>query len=220
MKLFSKNTIQTVLGGAMALSFALVAVLPSNASAALLTRQLQFGMSGSDVSDLQTFLAIDRTIYPQGLVTGYFGYLTKAAVSNFQVRNGISAVGRVGPQTLPVINSQMGGGPFVGSDRRAATISSVGLSTSASSATFTWNTDENTSAILYYSASPLALAEGGAASSVSISGTSVVSNLDLRGTHSVTINNLQSNTRYYYAILVKDMNGNETITWPSAFSTN
>src|SRR3989338_7152445 len=77
------------------------------APAATLNRQLQVGMSGSDVSALQTFLAADVTLYPQGLVTGYFGNLTKAAVSNFQSRNGISPVGRVGPVTLAVLNAQM-----------------------------------------------------------------------------------------------------------------
>jgi len=68
--------------------------LAFTANAATLTRQLELGMRGDDVSSLQTFLAQDVTIYPQGLVTGYFGSLTKSAVSNFQARNGISTVGR------------------------------------------------------------------------------------------------------------------------------
>ena len=44
---------------------------PFLASADALYRQLSIGMSGSDVSSLQTFLATDSTIYPQGLVTGH-----------------------------------------------------------------------------------------------------------------------------------------------------
>lgn len=79
------------------------------ANAEALNRQLDFGMSGPDVSTLQAFLAQDKTLYPQGLITGYFGFLTKAAVSNFQSRNGLPAVGRVGPMTLPVINQKMTG---------------------------------------------------------------------------------------------------------------
>ena len=63
------------------LSFAMIA------SAATLTRQLEVGSRGQDVSDLQAFLAKDSTIYPQGLVTGYFGSMTQTAVSNFQTRN-------------------------------------------------------------------------------------------------------------------------------------
>src|SRR6185436_11962914 len=85
-------------------SLAMVA-LPLVASAATLDRQLEFGMSGSDVSTLQTFLALDTSIYPQGLVTGYFGPLTRAAVINFQAKNGIATVGRVGPITLVALNS-------------------------------------------------------------------------------------------------------------------
>ncbi|MES3006013.1 MAG: peptidoglycan-binding protein [Patescibacteria group bacterium] len=221
MKLLSNKMARAVFGGVMAFSFVLGAVfLPSSASAALLTRQLQFGMSGSDVSDLQVFLAADRTIYPQGLVTGYFGSLTRAAVMNFQVRNGISPVGRVGPQTLAVINAQMGTGAVVGTDRRAPAIGPVGITTASSAATFVWNTDENSSAVLYYSTNPMMLVEGSVVSGVAISGTSVIANLDLRSLHSVTLTGLQSNTRYYYVVLVKDASGNESITWPALFQTN
>src|SRR6185436_15994829 len=84
--------------------------VPSVSFADTLNRELQKGMSGSDVSALQTFLAQDNTIYPQGLVTGYFGPLTFSAVSNFQSRNGIATVGRVGPITLAEINRQMASG--------------------------------------------------------------------------------------------------------------
>src|SRR3989338_5621656 len=130
-------------------------VMQLMASAATLYRQLELGMSGSDVRDLQTFLAQDVTIYPQGLVTGYFGSLTKSAVSNFQVRNGIANVGRVGPITMAVINTQMGGGNVVGFDRFAPVISSLNLSTTNTTVVLNWNTSENASAIVYYSTSPI-----------------------------------------------------------------
>src|SRR4051812_19343034 len=102
----SKRLVLGVLGIMTALMFGLAL----HASAATLTRQLQLGMSGQDVSALQSFLALDSSVYPQGLITGYFGPLTKAAVIRFQTKNGISAVGRVGPITMNAINSQMGGG--------------------------------------------------------------------------------------------------------------
>lgn len=86
----------------------LLFISSSVAYASLLYRELQLGMSGSDVSSLQTFLAKDKTIYPKGQVTGYFGTATKSAVINFQKKNGISAIGRVGPATLKVLNKQMG----------------------------------------------------------------------------------------------------------------
>lgn len=133
------------------LMFSLMFSLAITAHAATLTRQLQVGMNGQDVSDLQTFLATDSTIYPQGLVTGHFGFLTKAAVSNFQVRNGIDSVGRVGPITLVAINNKMNG------DTLAPSIYSLNLSVSNTTATLNWNTSENAAAIVYYSTSPLSM---------------------------------------------------------------
>ena len=69
-----------------------------------LTRQLQEGMQGEDVESLQELLATDPEVYPEGLVTGYFGPLTKAAVKRFQKKAGIEQAGRVGPQTLVRVN--------------------------------------------------------------------------------------------------------------------
>ncbi len=65
-----------------------------------LIRQLQQGMNGDDVRLLQILLAADAEIYPDGLVTGYYGRLTSEAVKRFQRKFGLSQVGRVGPQTL------------------------------------------------------------------------------------------------------------------------
>jgi len=87
----------------------LFAGIPVITHADMLDRQLGIGMSGADVSSLQMFLARDSSIYPEGLVTGYFGPLTEAAVSNFQNHNGIDPIGRVGPVTLPVLNFRITG---------------------------------------------------------------------------------------------------------------
>lgn len=196
-----------------------IAVLPSITRADTLYRQLQLGMSGGDVSTLQTFLAKDTSIYPQGLVTGYFGSLTKSGVVNFQVRNGISPVGRVGPQTLAVINSQMGG-LVTGNDQRSPTISGVNLNVSASTATVAWNTDENSSGLLYYSTSPLSLSEGSETAAITVYGTSVIANINLQSMHSTTVTGLQANTTYYYLVYSRDNAGNESISWPSTFRTS
>ncbi len=195
-------------------------VLPAITLADTLTRELQVGSTGSDVSSLQTFLAADPSIYPQGLVTGYFGYLTKAAVTNFQARNGIATVGRVGPITMAAINAQMGSGSVVGYDRQAPTIGQVGVSVSASSATLAWNTNENSSSLLYYSTAPVGFMEAGSNSSITVSGTSVVSNLNQSTAHGVTLSGLTANTTYNYVVYVKDASGNESVTWPSSFKTN
>ena len=194
--------------------------LAYTASAATLYRQLELGMRGDDVSSLQTFLALDSTIYPQGLVTGYFGFLTKAAVSNFQIRNGISNVGRVGPITMAAINAQMNGGNTVGFDRYAPSISLLSLSTTNTGAVLNWNTSENSSAIIYYSTSPLSMIEASPTSSVTIGGSSFLVHTDLRSVHSASLTGLQPNTTYHYVVYVKDGSGNESITWPSTFRTN
>lgn len=67
-------------------------------------RQLDRGDEGEDVETLQEILATDPSVYPEGLVTGYFGPLTERAVQKFQGKFGISQVGRVGPQTMEHIN--------------------------------------------------------------------------------------------------------------------
>jgi len=85
--------------------------LPSQAApVASIARDLSLGAKGDDVAQLQAFLASDKSIYPEGRVTGYFGSLTQAAVRRFQAKYGISQVGRVGPQTRAKINSMLGGG--------------------------------------------------------------------------------------------------------------
>jgi len=62
-----------------------------------LTRSLSYGMTEPSIADLQTFLGV-RT-------TGYFGPLTKAAVIEWQVQNGVissafsDGAGIVGPKT-------------------------------------------------------------------------------------------------------------------------
>ncbi|PJE64564.1 MAG: hypothetical protein COU90_01855 [Candidatus Ryanbacteria bacterium CG10_big_fil_rev_8_21_14_0_10_43_42] len=72
------------------------------------TRELQLGDENNDVLQLQTFLAGDASLYPEGIVSGYYGSLTQAAVRRFQAKYGISQVGRVGPQTMAKLNEVMG----------------------------------------------------------------------------------------------------------------
>jgi len=49
-----------------------------------LSTDLKYGMKGDAVKTLQEGLKQDPSVYPEGLVTGYFGPLTKAAVIRFQ----------------------------------------------------------------------------------------------------------------------------------------
>ncbi|MBI2030983.1 peptidoglycan-binding protein [Candidatus Kaiserbacteria bacterium] len=79
-----------------------------------LSRALGMGASGNDVSSLQQFLAQDPSVYPDKLVTGYFGALTQAAVQRWQFKYGIvssgtpdsNGFGVVGPRTKAAIMAQ------------------------------------------------------------------------------------------------------------------
>lgn len=66
---------------------------------------LQVGSTGPDVIALQTALQIDGEFPLNIKPTGYYGNVTKAAVTQFQKRYGIDQVGVVGPRTLAELNS-------------------------------------------------------------------------------------------------------------------
>lgn len=76
-------------------------------------RSLSFGMSGSDVSALQTFLAKDSSIYPERAISGYYDEATTRAVQRYQYREDIvrsgspltTGYGTVGPYTRSYIQS-------------------------------------------------------------------------------------------------------------------
>lgn len=72
-----------------------------------LTRRLATGTQGEDVRALQILLALDQEVYPEGMITGFFGPLTAKAVMKFQKKNGIEQVGFVGPKTLKKLNEKL-----------------------------------------------------------------------------------------------------------------
>jgi murein L,D-transpeptidase YcbB/YkuD len=61
---------------------------------------LRLGDRGTGVSALQTVLKTDASLYPSGLVTGYFGPLTEAAVKAFQTRHNLAVTGTVDASTF------------------------------------------------------------------------------------------------------------------------
>lgn len=218
---FSKTSARLLFVTGLAAIAVIAVSAPSFVKADALNRQLQMTMSGSDVSALQTFLAQDPTLYPQGLVTNYFGFLTKSAVSNFQARNNISAVGRVGPITLPVLNAQMAGSMYHSGGNEvtnAPIISNVNVNASGNAATISWNTNEAARGIVYYSTNPLTTY--GYNNSVNVSGSTASTDATFKFSQSVSFSGLQPNTTYYYLIYATDQTGGVSVTWPTTFHTN
>ena len=76
-------------------------------------RPLALGLRHADVSNLQKALKTDLSVYPEGLVTGYFGSMTLKAVQKFQEKYGIASpgvpgYGNVGPATRAKLNALYG----------------------------------------------------------------------------------------------------------------
>lgn len=91
-----------------------------NTCGPLLTIGLRAGASNTvEVKKLQTFLAKDPAVYPQGIISGYFGPLTTAAVKRFQEKYAAdilaplglkSGTGFAGPSTMKKLNTLACGG--------------------------------------------------------------------------------------------------------------
>jgi peptidoglycan hydrolase-like protein with peptidoglycan-binding domain len=83
-----------------------------SSSCPLIGRTLNIGATGDDVTRLQQFLARDPSVYPEALVTGYYGSLTRAAVERWQAKYNIvssgtpetTGYGQVGPRTAAAIS--------------------------------------------------------------------------------------------------------------------
>ena len=56
-------------------------------------RTLLLGMEGEDVTLLQTYLARDRFVYPEGRIIGTFDITTQLAVQRFQIKYNIVQAG-------------------------------------------------------------------------------------------------------------------------------
>jgi peptidoglycan hydrolase-like protein with peptidoglycan-binding domain len=196
--------------------------------------QLDLYESNNDVTNLQTFFKDNSSVYPEGLVTGYFGGLTRSAVQRFQTQYGIvssgsaatTGYGRVGPSTLASINDTInhGGWPNMSSsDASGPSIYSVNQSVTNNSATFGWYTNENATAKIAYNTSPLIINEGdiNSVGFGAINGYNVTNDNIARTSQQVTLSGLQPNTTYYYMIISTDASGNISVVGPNnTFRTN
>ncbi|MDP3955797.1 MAG: peptidoglycan-binding protein [bacterium] len=200
---------------------------------AAITSQLDLGDRGTEVTELQTYLSTDANIYPSKLVTGYFGQLTKAGVERFQTAQGIvsngtpatTGYGRVGPKTQAAINAKLAGSGNTSGDVYAPTFRSINVTTDNDGASITWTASEASFGKVYYSTSPIRISNtfdstGVFSGEPVVNGTLAQYDGLARATHTVNINNLASNTTYYYLIVIFDSMKNVNITSPNYFRIN
>jgi peptidoglycan hydrolase-like protein with peptidoglycan-binding domain len=194
---------------------------------ASITSSLDIGSKGASVTELQTYLTNSTNFYPSGLITGYYGPLTEAAVEKFQTAQGIvssgsaatTGYGRVGPTTMARLNSLMGSGSTVSMDT-SPSLSATSVQYGSTNATLSWTTNEPTQGQVYYSNLPLVFNEAsGPRQQPYVSGANSTDNGGLTN-HSITIQNLQPNTTYYFLTRAVDSVGNMSMNWPSSFRTN
>lgn len=190
-------------------------MIPFLTSAAI-TTTLDIGSRGAGVTELQTFLARDTAIYPEGLVTGYYGTLTANAVKRYQCTYAIvctgdtvtTGYGRVGPATRASINAQLGGETPAG-DVSAPIMLNETIATTSTTATISWTTGENArSRVMYGTSWPFlyAIAPSAADSTVDRSTT-------------VVISGLSPNATYFYVRESVDTSGNVMWTTAKTFRT-
>ncbi len=93
--------------------------MPNGGTCSKLSKGLSRGSTdqktGGDVSRLQSFLSKDKSVYPGGWVTGYFGDSTEKAVQRWQAQKNIvssgdaqsTGYGNIGPRTRGEMDREM-----------------------------------------------------------------------------------------------------------------
>jgi len=69
---------------------------------------LKEGMTDEDIKEIQELLATDPSIYPEGLVTGYYGNLTKNALKRFQNKHSLTETGVIDDETRDLLEEYLG----------------------------------------------------------------------------------------------------------------
>lgn len=144
---------------------------------------LEKGMRNDDVMTLQSLLAKDMQIYPEGYVTGYYGTLTSAAVERFK--------NKYNEPTLTVES--------VGTPR----ISAIAATSTDTTMTIVWKTDVPTTAKIWWGApgplDPILMTP--------------ISTMTLSKDHSARFaGTMYASTTYAFIISATDENGNTSMT--------
>lgn len=193
-------------GCTVAILSALFAAAPAFALNEL-TATVGPGASGGNVTSLQMFLATDATVYPEGIVSGFYGPLTVAAVQRFQCKRGIvcsgsaetNGYGRVGPRTLAEVHASIAAGVGGASkDEFAPTISAGTIATTSNSVMLNWTTNEPArSRVMYGTSYPYLYA---------IAPSFVDATFDTNA--NVVLTGLAPRANYYFVRESVDANGN------------
>ncbi len=196
-------------------------------------KNLKVGMSGDDIKTLQEFLATDHDVYPEGLITGYFGKLTEKAVKKLQKKLCLEEVGSIGPKTMWRINEllQEGAGhsdkipqglltaPGIQkklcatstSATTTLTITNVtAIGTGATKTQIRWFTNALANSRVWY---------GTATPVVTATPTASVSSSDYVFNHVIKLSGLATSTTYYYIVASTDKSGNATTSAEKLFKT-
>jgi len=92
-----------------------ITALSARTEAALaLSQDLALGDRGTEVELLQRILASDPELYPEGLVTGFFGPLTHAALKRFEMRYELDGDGELDVRARAVVNDLLEQGNAAG----------------------------------------------------------------------------------------------------------
>lgn len=187
------------------------------------TKNLSRGDQNDDVRKLQEFFKKDPAIYPEGLVTSFFGELTEKAVQRFQKKEGIvnsgsgatTGFGHVGPKTRARLN-ELSAAPTISSvftippgiDTRKPSISRVRVSNIRdASATVRWTTDEVADSFVNYK------------KSTPVDGGISLSSERLTTSHRLGLKDLESDKAYYFNVVSADSSGNISTSTGHSFTT-
>jgi peptidoglycan hydrolase-like protein with peptidoglycan-binding domain len=151
---------------------------------------LEKGTQGDDVKTLQTLLAKDIEVYPEGFVTGYYGTLTRTAVARFQNKHPKSEL-RVESLTAP-------------------RISDISATTTRTTMTVAWKTNVPTSAKIWW----------GSPGPLDAERMTPIRSSALSENHSAVFSGgIFASTTYAFIIAVSDKDGNTSTTTEQFYVT-
>ena len=207
-------------------------------TAPIFTKSLRKGLKDVETENLQAFLKEFPDIYPEGLITGYYGELTERAVRKFQKKHGEDDDGIIGPKTRKLLNWRIqelltqGAGnsgkippgllhapgiwkkiatstpPVL--DTTPPVISDINAtSITATTTSIIWTTSEVANSLISYATSSPITPEN----KTDVSDSNYVTN------HDIDLMNLTASTTYYYMITSKDSSNNTATSTEYSFTT-